>query len=139
MAHSTTPAPSHLLPVALVLLIWNGLLGADYAITRFDLGQPDWPALMAAMPLDALWLKVAWALGTWLGFAAAFFLALRDNASVLLFFASAVAFIAAAAGTYAIPAAGVALPLTPILAALVLVPLLGWLYARTQNRRGVLH
>jgi CHASE2 domain-containing sensor protein len=139
MVTRSSPAPSHLVPLALVLLIWHGVLVADYVIERFDLGQPNWPALMAALPLDTLWLKVAWALGTWLGFGAAFFLMLRDNASVLLFFAAAVAFGATAIGTYAIPAAGVALPLAPILAALVLVPALGWIYARTLNRRGVLH
>lgn len=139
MAQSSAPAPSHMVPLALFWLIWHGVLGADYVIERFDLGQPGWPALMAVLPLDALWLKLAWALGTWLGFGAAFFLMVRDNASVLLFFASAVAFATVAAGTWAIPAAGVALPLAPILGALILVPLLGWVYARTLNRRGVLH
>ncbi|MCB1395701.1 MAG: hypothetical protein KDJ98_06920 [Rhodobacteraceae bacterium] len=139
MARTTVPAPSHLVPLALLLLIWHGALGADYVIERFSLGQPGWPALMAAMPLDSLWLQVAWAMGVWLGFGAAFFLVLRDDASVLLFFAAALAFAAVAAGTYAIPAAGVALPLPAVLAALVLVPVLGWLYARTLNRRGVLH
>lgn len=138
MVRTTTPAPSHLRLVALILLVWHGILGADYIVERFALGQPGWPALMAALPLDALWLKVAWALGTWLGFGAAFFLMLRDNASVLLFFGAAVAFAATAVGTFAIPASGVAVPLAPILAALILVPLLGWLYARTLNRRGAL-
>lgn len=132
MARPTAPAPAHLLPIALMLLIWHGLLGADYVIARFGLGQPDWPSLMPGLPLGAIWLQVAWSLGVWLGVAAALFLALRDDASVLLFFAAAVAELALAVGLF--PAVAPAL-----LVALVLVPLLGWFYARALNRRGVLH
>lgn len=143
MAHPTAPAPSHLFPVALLLLLWHGVLAADYVIDRFALGSADWPALMAALPLDALWLRVVWALGVWLGLAAAFFLALRDDASVLLFFAAAGAEAALVAGLMSAGAAApdlpLPLPLNALLAALVLVPLLGWIYARALNRAGALH
>jgi len=132
MARSTTPAPAHLVPVALILLIWHGLLGADYVIARFGLGQADWPALMATLPLGAIWLQVAWGLGVWLGVAAALFLALKDDASVLLFFAAAMAEV-----VLAVPLFGAVPP--ALLAALVLVPLAGWFYARALNRRGALH
>lgn len=136
MARILPPAPPSALPVALLLLAWHGLLAADYALTRFAPGQ-GWPALMAQLPLDALWLKVAWALGVWLGLAAAFFLVLRDNASVLLFFAAAASFAAMAAGLVlaAPPVLLLPVPLPALLAALVLVALGGWLHARRLNRR----
>jgi len=141
MARPTAPAPAHLLPVALLLLIWHGLLGVDYVIERFSLGAGDWPALMAQMPLDALWLQVTWALGVWLGVVAALFLALKDDASVLLFFAAAAFEAAMAVGVFlaAPPVTLLPVPLPVPLVALVLVPLLGWLYARALNRQGVLH
>ena len=141
MAQPTAPAPSHLLFVALLLLLWHGLLGADYVIDRFALGQPDWPAVMSAIPLDALWLRVVWALGVWLGVAAAIFLALKDDASVLLFFAAAAAEAALAVGLTlnAPPVLLLPLPLPALLGLLIAVPLLGWLYARTLNRAGALH
>jgi hypothetical protein len=140
MARTLTPPPSHLTPVALALLLWQGLLAADYLITRFGLGQDGWPALMALMPMDALWLRVAWGLGVWLGFGAALFLVLRDNASVLLFFAGAVGFAAAGIGMIlaAPPVLMLPLPLPAIVVTLVLLPLAGWLYARGLNKRGVL-
>ena len=84
-------APASLVPLALLLLIFHGLLGADYVIERFALGGESWPGLMRLLPLGALWLQVVWALGVWLGVAAAFFLTIRDNASVLLFFAATLA------------------------------------------------
>ncbi|MCB1388725.1 MAG: hypothetical protein H6898_17235 [Rhodobacter sp.] len=141
MARPTAPAPAHLLPFALLLLIWHGLLGADYVIQRFALGADDWPALMPLMPLDAMWLQVTWALGVWLGVAAAAFLALRDDASVLLFFAAAAFELAMSVGVYlaAPPVTMLPVPLPLLLGLLVLVPLFGWLYARALNRRGVLH
>lgn len=141
MARPTAPAPSHLALVATLLLIWHALLGADYVIARFTLGAEGWPSLMPLMPLDALWLQVVWAMGVWLGFAAALFLALRDDASVLLFFAAAVCEIALAVGLLlsAPPVLLLPLPLWLILGLLILLPLGGWLYARTQNRAGVLH
>ncbi|GAB1377605.1 hypothetical protein [Pararhodobacter sp.] len=141
MARSTEPAPSHLVPVALILLVWHGLLAADYVIDRFVLGAPGWPALMALMPLDALWLQVTWALGVWLGLVAALFLMLKDDASVLLFFFAMAFEVALALGVFlaAPPVLMLPVPLAVILPVLVAFPLFGWLYARSLNRRGCLH
>ncbi|MCA2012808.1 hypothetical protein LCM17_15025 [Cereibacter sphaeroides] len=141
MAQPTAPAPSHLPLVAAILLIWHALLGADYVIQRFSLGEEGWPALMPLMPLDAVWLQVVWAMGVWLGFVAAVFLALKDDASVLLFFAAAASMVALSVGVVlsAPPVLLLPAPLWLILGLLVLLPLGGWLYARTLNRAGVLH
>lgn len=138
MARSLPPAPPLALPVSLLLLVWQGLLAADYAITRFELGAPGWPVLMASLPLDALWLRVVWALGVWLGLGAAFFLMIRDNAAVQLFFAAAASFGALAVGLLMGAPPVIFVPLPALLALLVLVPLAGWLYARRLNQRGLL-
>lgn len=144
MPNAHSARPWHLLPVALLLVLWHGALALDYLNLWFDLFAPA-PAVMPALPLDALWLRVGWAMAVWLGLLAAVFLLFRDDASVLLLFAAAVSMLATLAGVVA-GGGGVALsgPLAelgwPGLAAgLALVPLLGWLYARWQKRRGVLH
>jgi hypothetical protein len=133
------PTPTALVPIALVLLLLHAILGADYIIERFQLGNPEWPGVMRYLPLEGLWQKVVYALAVWLGFAAAFFLVIRDNASVLLFFATTVAGVALAAALYATPAPGLFIPLPGLLGAMVIVPLLAWIYARALNRNGVLH
>ena len=139
MARPSTPAPSHLIPLALLLLAFHGVLAADYVVQRFALGAEATPALMRFVPLDALWLKVVWAMAVWLGLVAAIFLMLRDNASVLLFFAAGVCALAAAVGLFAASAPGLMVPLPALLAAMVVIPLFGWLYARALNRADVLH
>lgn len=144
MSPATSDRPWHLLPVALLLVLWHAALGFDYLNERFHL-VADAPALMAALPLDALWLKVVWAMAVWLGLLGAVFLLLADDASVLLIFAAAVAMLAvlgafAAAGVTVALAGPLAVPgWHGMVAALALVPTLGWLYARGQKRRGVLH
>ena len=141
MVRNITPprTPAILFPIALILLLLHAVLGADYLIQRFQLEVSGWPDLMRHLPLDELWLRVIWALSVWLGVAASFFLLLRDNASVLLFFAATVAGLALASGLYTAQAPGLPVPLTVLLAAMVIVPAFGWIYARALNRRDVLH
>lgn len=138
MARILPPAPPSHWPAALILLIWHGLLAADYLLTR--LGIPGAPALMGQMPLDAMWLGLVWAAGVWLGLLAALFLLMRDNAAVLLFFAAAASFAALAAGLAfnAPPVLLLPVPLPALLALLILVPLAGWIHARRLNQRGLL-
>lgn len=141
-AHSVRPW--HLLPVALLLVLWHGALAFDYINARFDLFVAL-PRLMDSLPLPDLWMKVVWAMAVWLGLLAGIFLLWSDDASVLLIFAASMAMVAAIAGILLaqgpVVLGGVfALVGWPCLAAgLVLVPLLGWLYARWQKRCGVLH
>ncbi|MCC5969748.1 MAG: hypothetical protein JJU15_07345 [Pararhodobacter sp.] len=144
MPQAISTRPWHLLPVALLLLLWHGALALDYLNDRFALAS-DMPYLMESLPLDALWLKVAWAMTVWLGLLGAVFLLWGDDASVLLIFAAAVAMLAVLTGIV-LSGAPVDLAGLPaergwqiVAPALVLVPLLGWLYARWQKRRRVLH
>lgn len=145
MSHALSARPWHLLPVALLLVLWHGALAFDYLNVRFDLFATA-PELMPALPLAALWLKVVWAMAIWLGLLGAVFLLIGDDASVLLIFAAAVSMLATLAG---VVAGGEAVAMSGPLAAavgwpglgagLALVPLLGWLYARWLKRSGVLH
>ena len=144
MPHALSARSWHFLPVALLLVLWHGALAFDYLNLWFDLFAPA-PAVMPALPLEALWLKVGWAMAVWLGFLAALFLLISDDASVLLMFAAAVAMlltlagIAGETGAAAISGPLGALGWPGLAGGLALVPLLGWLYARWLKRQGVLH
>jgi len=144
MPHALSPRPWHLLPVALVLVLWHGALAFDYLNLRFGLFTAT-PVLMADLPLEALWLKVAWGMAVWLGLLGAFFLLISDDASVLLMFAAAVAMlltlagIATGTGVEAMSGPLAMLGWPGLVAGLALVPLLGWLYARWLKRQAVLH
>jgi len=140
MAHTSSARPWHLVPIALVLLLWHGALTADYVNARFDL-MADAPSLMAALPLETLWSRVAWAMAVWLGLAGAVFLLFGDDAAVLLIFAATVAMFVALAGiVLAGPPANVwGQPWWAVAVAFAFVPLLGWFYARTLKRNRALH
>jgi len=144
MPYAPSARPWHLLPVAVLLVLWHGALAFDYLNLRFSFFA-DVPALMPALPMEALWITVVWAMAVWLGLLGAFFLLISDDASVLLLFAAAVSMLATLAGIITSTAPVVMSgPLAelgwPGLAAgLALVPLLGWLYARWLKRRVVLH
>lgn len=136
---STRPAPSHLALVALILFLWHGALGADYVLERFALSQPEWPALMRTLPFVELWQVVVWAGAVWLGVAAAIFLVLRDNASVLLFFCAAACGLALGPTLATLPAGTLMFPGWALAALMVVLPGFGWLYARALNRANVLN
>lgn len=131
--------PWHLLPIALVLVLWHGALSLDYLNARFDL-TADLPSLMAALALETLWAKVAWAMAVWLGLAGALFLLFGDDAAVLLIFTATVAMLVALAGVVGAgqPAQLWGIPWWGLAGALALVPLAGWLYARMLKRHGML-
>lgn len=131
------------LPVLAVLLVlWHAGLALDYVNLRFALGL-DLPALMAVLPLDPLAARVGFTMAIWLGLAGALFLLFADDAAVLLLFAAGLSALAALVlgGGLAgwLPLAFGDLALSLPMAALALVPALGWLYARALKRRGVLH
>jgi hypothetical protein len=136
----STAAPAHLGLLAALLLVWHGLLAADYLIIRLSM-HFDLPSLDAALEGSAIWAQIGWAMGVWLGLAAAISALLRDDAAVLLFFAAFCGMVAAVVGAELAepPAELLGLPRYAVFGALVLVPLVGWIYARTMKRAGVLH
>lgn len=140
MPTDLSPRPWHLLPVALLLVLWHGALAGENMAERlgWSLGLPP---VTAALPLDVLWVSVAWSMTLWLGLAAALFLLFSDDAAVLLFFAAAVAMLAALFGIArtGAPEQILTLPWRGVAMALGVVPLIGWLYARALNQQGMLH
>jgi hypothetical protein len=138
MPQTTPPPRAPLLPlISFALMLWHLALGADYLNGRFAL-TADAPQLMAALVLPQLWAIVAWGLAVWLGLAAAVFLLFRDDAAVLLLFAAAVSALVAGVGDVLAGGAGdlLGLPRLAVLAALVVVPLLGWIYTRARHASG---
>ena len=135
-----TARPGHLTLVALILVIFYAALAADYLNDRFVM-LPEAPDLLAKLPYDVLWAQVAWSLTVWLGLAGALFLAWRDDAAVLILFATAVTGLAAMIKVaLALPLDTLTeMPLVALVPAAVVVPLLGWVYARRLKRAGVLY
>lgn len=135
---NSTPTPTALVPLALILLLWNTALGVDYILDHFQIGSPEWPGIARLLPLEATWVKVVWAMAVWLGFGASFFLLIRDNASVLLYFATTCCAIAVAVGVCLAIGVTMSTPQYVLLGALILLPLVGWIFSRTFNQNGAL-
>ena len=130
--------PAPMLPlIAALLVIWHLGLAADYLNVRF-LWAADLPGVTGALALPQLWATVGWGLAVWLGLAGAIFLALRDDAGVLILFAAAVGAAMGAAGDWLAGGAGaiLGLPRLAVLAALVVVPCAGYIYARARRASG---
>ncbi len=140
MTNSASAAPAHLAPLAFLLLIWHGALAADYLIVRFAMDF-DLPSLTTAIEVSPVWARIGWALGVWLGLIGALFAMMRDDAAVLIFFAAFLAMLLAVVGAElaGLPEMLFGLHRHATLGALVLVPLIGWIYTRTMKRAGVLH
>jgi hypothetical protein len=138
MPQTLDPPRDPLLPLmTVVLVLWHLALGADYLNARLGV-MADLPQLTAALVLPQLWATVAWGLAVWLGLAGALFVMFRDDASVLLLFAAAVAAAVGGAGDVLAGGAGLllGLPRMAVLAALVAVPLIGWIYTRARHASG---
>jgi hypothetical protein len=86
-------APLHLVPVALLLLVSQAVLAADYLNFRFAL-LTELPSLSAVFDEGARWVGWAWAAAVWAGAAGAVLLAMRDGGAVVVLFLSAAAALA---------------------------------------------
>ncbi|MFN4101002.1 MAG: hypothetical protein ACK4GT_14630, partial [Pararhodobacter sp.] len=78
MPYALSARPWHLLPVAVLLVLWHGALAFDYINLRFGLFA-DVNALLPTLPTDALWISVVWAMAVWLGLLGALFLLISDD------------------------------------------------------------
>lgn len=128
--------PAHLRLVAVLLVVFFALLALDYLALRLSFALPL-PAIHAALGFPAAWVSAVWTAGVWLGLLAAALLFSASRASVLIFVLVAVLMaVTAASATGSDAIAGLSRPVA--WAVLILVPLLGWLYARTLNRQKIL-
>jgi hypothetical protein len=137
--------PWHLIPVALLAVLWHAGGSLDYLLTQIGyepyLSQvpPDWLAYFDAMPG---WVTGAWALAVWGGLAGALLLLARLHWAP---FVLAVAFFAVLAATVwlvflatpPMPEA-VGMEFTWVMVAAVVVALFLWLYARHMRRINVI-
>ncbi|WP_209425748.1 hypothetical protein [Pararhodobacter sp. SW119] len=137
---ASADAPGHLWLLAVLLLVWHALLAADYTIARFALGI-DLPSIDPVLMAGPTWTQIAWALAVWTGLAGAIFAMLRDDAAVLLFFAAFIGVLVALIGVElsAPPELVLGYARYSVYAALLLVPLIGWIYTRAMKRALVLH
>ena len=133
-------APGHLGFLAFLLLLWHAALAADYVIARFSLGI-DLPSIDPVLMAGPTWAQIAWALGVFLGLAAAIFAMMRDDAAVLLFFAAFAGVLVALIGVEraAPPETMLGFPRYAVFAVLLVVPFIGWVYTRAMKRAHVLH
>ncbi len=134
-------APVHLVPVALLLLLTQAALAADYVNFRLAL-LTEMPSLAALFDEGARWLPWAWAVAVWAGAGGAVLLLMRDGGAVVMLFGSAVAALASVTGATLtghgtlIDFLGVPWPAAS--AMIVGFPLLGWAYARGLRTRALL-
>jgi hypothetical protein len=142
MSQTQDLSPAPMLPLVTgILLVWHLALGADYLNARLD-WLAGAPQVTLALALPQIWASVAWGLAVWLGLAASVFLIFRDDAAVLLLFAAAVSALVAGVGD--VLATGTSLgaddilglPRLAVLAALVVVPVVGWIYTRARHASG---
>jgi hypothetical protein len=134
-------APLHLVPVALLLLVSQAVLAADYLNFRFAL-LTELPSLSAVFDEGARWVGWAWAAAVWAGAGGAVLLAMRDGGAVVVLFLSAAAALASVTGAaltgHATLIDFLGVPWPAVSALIVAFPFLGWAYARALRTRALL-
>ncbi len=137
--------PWHLVPVAMLALLWHAGGSLDYVLTQFNYEPyvsrvpPEWLLFFEAMPA---WVTGAWAIGVWGGVLGALLLLMREHWAPLVL---AVSFFAVLAATvwltiFSDPPLQVAVGMefTWVMILATVVSLLLWLYARWMRRLGVI-
>ncbi len=136
--------PWHLWVIGIVSLVWNA--GGVYDYLMMQMGVESYRAMMTpdqAAWYDALpvWLNIFWALGVWGAILGSILLLLRSRLSALSFSVSLIGIIVnisftIAGGTDVVDMMGPGA--MAFSAAVIVVALLLWLYARAMLRAGVL-
>ncbi len=136
--------PVHLWIVGGFAVLWNAGGAYDYVMT-----QTQSAAYLAMMSdaqkafLDAgpIWFEAAWAVGVWFSMLGALLLLLRSRLAAAAFGLSLIGLIVSSVYSFGI-ADRIGLDLTPaqwgFTAAIYVVLVLLWIYARKMTRRGVL-
>ena len=137
--------PLHFWIVCGLAAAWNAFGAMDYLLV-----QSESPAYMAAMPAGQAafmaayppWAEAAWAMAVWLSVAAALLLLLRFALAARAFAAALVFLVAAAIWAFVLadpplPAVGGGRAVA-LWAAVSLLAVFQWLYARGMARAGVL-
>lgn len=137
--------PWHLYVVGILALLWNALGALDYAlvqlgVTQYTANLPD--AMVAHMDGYPAWITAVWALAVWLPLLAALLLLGGRRAAAGFFGLSLICILVSAVWLYVVnepPLHVVAGPsVIGLWAAVLVIAVFEWLYARTMVQRGVL-
>lgn len=138
--------PIHLWIVGVVSLLWNSGGAMDYVMTRTNnaeylAAQPD--ARLILLEQAPVWFSVAWPVGVWLSVVGSVLLLLRSRFAAAAFALSLLGLIVSSVYTYGIAGGGnmaidAGLMVVIFSAAIPVILLLQWLYARAMTRAGVL-
>jgi hypothetical protein len=141
--------PTHIWIVGILALLWNGFGCYDYLMTRTSgaayinamMHTDQGSAIMAYINSFPIWVSAGWGFGVWGGLAGSILLLMRSRHAVAAFAVSAIGAIVGL-GWQLLNPSGIAemsetvnrvMPIVIIIVAIAL-----FLYARAQERKGVL-
>jgi hypothetical protein len=141
----TMKTPMHLWIVGILSLLWNAGGAIDYLMTQLEV--ESYLAQLSAEQLAYIeafpdWFQATWATGVWFSVLGSLLLLLRSRFAVPAFFVSLLGLLASSVYTYGIAdPSGIEISGTGALifsAAIFVVLILLWVYARAMRIRGVL-
>lgn len=136
--------PFHVWIVGIIALIWNAGGAYDYVMTQTE--NEAYLAMLsdaqkAFLDNGPIWFETAWAVGVWFSMLGALLLLLRSRLAGPAFGLSLVGLIVSSVYSFGI-ADRTGMDMTPtqlgFTAAIYVVLVLLWVYARAMTRRGVL-
>ncbi|MCK0119188.1 hypothetical protein MWU61_01445 [Loktanella sp. F6476L] len=136
--------PFHVWIVGIIALIWNAGGAYDYVMTQTE--NEAYLAMLsdaqkAFLDNGPIWFETAWAIGVWFSMLGALLLLLRSRLAGPAFGLSLVGLIVSSVYSFGI-ADRTGMDMTPtqlgFTAAIYVVLVLLWVYARAMTRRGVL-
>lgn len=137
--------PIHLWIVGIFALIWNAGGAYDYVMTQTENAaylEMLTDAQKAFLDGGPMWFEAAWAVGVWFSLLGALLLLLRSRMAGSAFAVSFLGLIVSSVYSFVLADPGSLDMMTPgqagFTAAIYIVLVLLWVYARAMTRRGVL-
>lgn len=138
-------APIHLWIIGVLSLLWNAGGAADYVMAKLHMGPyaGDLPAATQAF-FDALppWYTAVWAIGVWFSVIGSLLLLIRNRLAGSAFLMSLFGLLAASYYSFFVldssPMRDAGAGALAFTAAIYVVLILLWIYARAMTRNGVL-
>lgn len=137
--------PWHLLPVAMIALLWHAAGALDYLLTQIDYAPytsqvpAEWLEYFLGQPI---WVTAAWAVGVWGGLLGAILLLAREHWAPLALAASFFGTLAATVWLTLLAQppmqAAIGQGFTAVMVGACIAGFLLWIYARWMRRAGVI-
>lgn len=137
--------PIHLWIVGVLSLFWNSGGAYDYVMTQTN--NADYLAMLteaqrAFLDQGPLWFEAAWAVGVWFSVAGSILLLLRSHWAGSAFALSLIGLIVSSIYSFFVAEPSTLMMMTmsqaAFSAAIYIVLILLWIYARAMTRKGVL-